>query len=496
MGRFSRDALPSAAAVLLLLFAVAVRKIDHDESQYVAAVALMRHGLPFRDFVYLQTPLQPLLFAPLGFVRDLPLLLALRAANLVAGLTAAAAVAAAAQAAGGDRTSARLAALLMLCSDAFLFACGVARNDTLPAAFLALGIWSLIRVLEKREGPRWMFAAGLCLAAAASTKISYAIPAAGAGLFLVTRWREVGTRPMASFLVGAAVGSMPTLWMAVAYPDAFWFGVLDYGVRAPAEWNSLNAHAERLSLARTMTRTLVFLLQGPALAALAILVRRQWCARTALARPSYLLLAILVAAGVVAALLPHPTYRQYIVPILPPLFVWLGTVPLRSVGRGWQGLLALGAIAGLGQTALDAGKAIRHGSPPMIVAAQAAWVGARTPGPVATVSPQWVAGGGASIDPRFAAGPFVFRTVNLLTPRQQSRFHAVTRETMAAAFAEQPPAAIVTGQERDIAKAAPRGLDQPLADWAFAHNYRAERSPSGLLTLYLPPAPPSTGVEP
>ena len=52
-------------AVLLCLLAIA-RPVDHDESQYVAAATLSGAGLiPYRDYAYLQTPLQPLLFAPI-----------------------------------------------------------------------------------------------------------------------------------------------------------------------------------------------------------------------------------------------------------------------------------------------------------------------------------------------------------------------------------------------------------------------------------------------
>ena len=51
---------------LILLFAVlsVLRPVNHDESQYVAATILARNALPWRDFAYFQTPLQPVLFAP------------------------------------------------------------------------------------------------------------------------------------------------------------------------------------------------------------------------------------------------------------------------------------------------------------------------------------------------------------------------------------------------------------------------------------------------
>ena len=82
-------------SIFLLVLAVllgiaAFRPIDHDEGQYVAAVALMRSGLPYRDFAYLQTPLQPLIFAPLAWLCEGWLFLALRAVNALCAAGAAA----------------------------------------------------------------------------------------------------------------------------------------------------------------------------------------------------------------------------------------------------------------------------------------------------------------------------------------------------------------------------------------------------------------------
>src|SRR5438270_12048421 len=71
------------AALMLCLFAIAfVRRLSIDESQYVAATALTARGLlPYRGFAYLQTPLQPFVFAPLQWLLAGHLLLALRLAN-------------------------------------------------------------------------------------------------------------------------------------------------------------------------------------------------------------------------------------------------------------------------------------------------------------------------------------------------------------------------------------------------------------------------------
>ena len=70
-----------AAAALLLALSVLIRPINHDESQYVAAIQLMRTGWPYLDFAYLQPPLQPLLFAPLALVHAGWMLVAVRLVN-------------------------------------------------------------------------------------------------------------------------------------------------------------------------------------------------------------------------------------------------------------------------------------------------------------------------------------------------------------------------------------------------------------------------------
>ena len=78
-------ALWSAVFLLLALLALA-RPVDHDESKYVAATVLALRGLPYRDFAYLQTPLQPLLFAPVAMLAGGGVWNALRLVNTALGV--------------------------------------------------------------------------------------------------------------------------------------------------------------------------------------------------------------------------------------------------------------------------------------------------------------------------------------------------------------------------------------------------------------------------
>src|SRR5947209_16572593 len=104
-----------------------VRRLSIDESQYVAATAFAAKGLlPYRDFAYLQTPLQPFVFAPLQWLFAGRLLLAMRLANAVLGsVTVILVYGAACRTGASGRTGLAAAALLATCQG-FTWCAGVA----------------------------------------------------------------------------------------------------------------------------------------------------------------------------------------------------------------------------------------------------------------------------------------------------------------------------------------------------------------------------------
>ena len=62
----TRTAFAFVALALWLVAIALLRRLSIDESQYVASAVLTAKGLlPYRDYAYLQTPLQPFAFAPL-----------------------------------------------------------------------------------------------------------------------------------------------------------------------------------------------------------------------------------------------------------------------------------------------------------------------------------------------------------------------------------------------------------------------------------------------
>jgi len=458
-------------ALLAALFvALALRRpVDHDESQYVAAALLSADGwLPYRDYAYLQTPIQPLALAPLAMVAGAWTWPAMRVASALLGALTVAATWRAMRVAGADVRAATVCAALFAACDILLFSAGTARNDALPAALFAFALSPMLRA-ERGAGIRGgALIAGLLLGAAAGAKISYALPAAAYGIrALVGRGHRPGW---------VAVGALPAValtgGLAALAPEGFVFGTLTFPARAPAEYYAAAGRAWKLGWGAALVDTLKFLALGPALLAAAAIVR---AGRSGAASGERRLLDPLILAGLVAALLPSPTWRQYLLPLLPPLFVRLAIVwSAHPPSRGWRIAAAVFAGAGLSPSvaALAAGGTLGEG-----LAATRALAGYRD---VATLSPQLLAN---APDRRFATGPFYFRSRALLSAEAERRLHLVSRDRLAILAAEPPERILVGGEGRW--SSGDDALDAALERWAVASGYRVERRIGGRFRLYL-----------
>lgn len=479
--------LPVALAIALIGLAV-VRPLDHDESQYVAATLLARHGVIYRDFAYLQTPLQPLLFAPLvgawAFVE-------LRLINALLGAGCIALVYAASRRAGAPPRAALLAATLLACCDSFLFAASVARNDMLPACLFAAALWLMTAQAKGRGDAGRAAAIALLLSAATAAKLSYAIPALAYGaLALIDRRHRPGW-----LLLGAAP---PALLVAATWtgaPAAFVFDVLRFPTVAPEQFYT--AHAPmKLSVIGRVIDTLKFLALGPALLASALAIA-DWRRRDRVA----VMLDVMIAAGLIAAILPAPTWRQYLLVMLLPLFVRVSLATrLQKPGKRLGVAMAIFAATGLAPSLLAVADAVRT-KPPLLAAIADGRALRETmdrrhiTGPVASLSPQLVAATGRPLDPRFATGPFFFRSSGLLSPEDERRFVLLSRATAAAQLAQNAPAAIVIGGESQWTSGDAL-LDAALAAAAQRQGWTRVMVPQTPFTLFLPPQVRSAGRHP
>ena len=478
----------AVAIVVVLVFLAMLRPVDHDESQYVAAASLTARGLmPYRDYAYLQTPLQPFLLAPLVRAAGEWAWPALRIANALFAAVAVIAVGGAAQAAGAHRRMALAASALFATTDILLFSAGTARNDALPAALLGVALWIAIRAERRGRGfcaAAWV---GFLLAAATATKLSYALPAGAYWLAALADRRRrpvavmLGALPMVAFLAW-------TWWLS---PAAFAFDVFRFPVEAPAEYYRATDRAWRLSSWAKVIDALKFLALGPALLAVLAIGRERLRRRPDLLaigrerlrrRPD--LLAVMVLAGLIAGLLPSPTWRQYWLPLLPPLFVALAVLWTRQPpSRAMRIAVAVFLVAGLAPSvaALADGPGLwRAMAESRALGTALDRAGVAPDVPVATLSPQLLPAAGRKPDPRFATGPFYFRSTGLLDRAQEERLGLISRARLPASA----PAAVLVGGE-DRWSAGDPELDLAMQRWAVASGLRRVDVPRSRLRLFV-----------
>lgn len=469
--------------------------VDHDESQYLAAAALTRSGLPFVDFLHLQTPLQSFVTAPIAALSGGYSYLVLRIATAIAALATLWFVFRCQRRLGVDDRTAICATALLSLTYSFQFGATLVRNDMMPALLLTIGLYAAIVAIEGRRSALLWAIAGLAFSAAVGTKLSYAVPAAAVGLFHLLTVRQRRSRQSlidaSACAAGALVGLAPVAFLYAQAPAAFIYGVFDYGADAPFQWYRATGQGYRLGLDWKLIDTAVVLLRGPACAALAVVATTLF--HRGKRSGAHFLLDLLVVAGVIAALLPTPTWRQYLIPLLPVLFVRLGLAWHEgAVGARWRpimtGAFAVTAIVGLVQPILWVSRFAGGKNNPIRMTREAHWIGATlraagVQGGVATLSPHVVVDSGFPLDPRFANGPFAYRSGDLLSDQEQRNLITLSPRTLDRFLAEQPPGAIVTGYEDKL----PIILDARLRAFAVANRYRLERSPFGDAELFVRP---------
>lgn len=436
----------------LILWMALVRPYTHDEGQYVAATALALHNLPYRDFAYLQTPLQPLLFAPLAAAFPDWLFLSLRLANAILIYIGAGLIYVALIRADVERRYAIVAVVLFVACDATMYAAGVARNDALPTALFA----GALAMLAGRPTRLSVGGAAFCLAAAAAAKISFALPAATLLLLAIMGPPSVRQRlPLRPLLLGFAPMTMLVALLAILAPRAFLFEVISYPARAPLEWYDAIGRGWKTGWWHNVD-FITALAHGPALfALLAVAIAALRLRQHDVSRDGQVLIfGGLAMAGLIAAYLPNPSYPQYLMPLLPPLFLCLGLVfqrwqtDLHRSAPLWACAIAFGIFPSLRASTL----AIHDRSLVAInIERDAHRIGAELDeagihGDMAGLSPAFYTDSGRPLDRQFAAGPFLFRMGAMTSATEDRSWHFVTRHR-ASDLTYGAPVAILTGRE-------------------------------------------------
>lgn len=518
-----------AALTLLLFVGALLAPFNHDEAQYYGAGLALRSGMLYRDFIYLQTPLNAWLGAPVIALAPGHGLVALRLLTALMGAALLAILAATLRRLYPEHP--RKAVLLGLATIgtcySFLFAATVYRNDMLPALLEGGALALLMRLCppaspmpqgdggtganrQRGRDAAILLGAGLLLGLAASTKINYAILPAAPGLWLLLRTGKPFARRIAEAALmsgGFLIGILPSLYMAALAPEAFWWQVVHFGAQAPLDWYRGIGDGIRLTPAGRALDILVILVQGPMLVALLLVLRARITAqRTGTRPPAHrqrdALLDLFLLIAFVAAAVPTPAWRQYFLVLLPPLALRLPGMLEGLTGRSRRAAgIAFGVTAAVGVISWAVPLAGTLLTPHRAIfsrAAEAHWIGARlraaetrTAGPaspmVATLSPDLVVDSGAALDPRFASGVFVWRWTSPQEQAAISAMHGLTPLSAASGLAAAPPDAIVTGYEGRAGASFAVDLEEPLRRFAEQHGYRRIASPIGKASLYIRP---------
>ena len=468
-----------AVAGLTIAASILVRPIDHDEGQYVAAIELSRHGWPYLDFAYLQTPLQPILLSPLGMLPAGWLLVGTRVANGIFGILTVALLSMALRGRASPPGIA-IAMTALLCSEPFLLASSLARNDALPMVLLAAGAFALLQGLTSPRRIRLFAAAGVLLGLATSAKINMGLPAAAAGVFLLLRRQRLGTASILVFASGALAGLLPTLVLAAFAPTQFAFDNFVYNIGAPRQWWSETGHSELLEARYRVPILMVLAAQGAALiGTISAAIDRQRC-------DDRFLLDLMIVGALISAYLPVPAFSQYLVPLLPLAamrFAFaIDGVPQERM-RFVFALTCASCVLGLGRTGWSVVQTAARGSDLVYALGQGREVAEAADGqPIATLSPERVAGSDTNLDREFVAGPFLFRTSDKLAAQALRYSYSPNWQRISSALDKTRPRVIVTGGEaQPHPPLFPSGLDAPLLSWAEKHNYRRRLLSGGLI---------------
>ncbi len=478
-------------AGLAALICVLTARLSHDEEQYVAAAVLAAHLRPIVDFAYLQTPLQPLLLAPVMVLAGSKAFLACRLVSGALGAVACILAYPIVRGLGGGRGLAALGVVWLASSTAVQEAMGSARNDALPLALTLAGVALILRETSSAADhrlPLWKPGlAGVLLGAALCAKLTYVFaPLGGLIYLLATIRRPRGAVAAMIFAGGVVVGLLPLLYDVVRAPHAVLFDVVEFHRRVTPDWYVRNAAQNQRAVGARLKFWLAAPLHDPVLlAALGIAAWSLWAKQLALAKCVWAMALLLVLAATAAFAVNPPTLAYLAAPaallILTAAVGWGQAAP--ESRRSGYAIAALVLLAcGLGDLGLA-----RHG---LWLARPAKWIPvqleaqsltlaqlmAEAPaGPIATVSPIRILGAGRPIYPEFSAGPFVFRSGSAIDPAEAAVIKAATPVNLEALLARRPPAAILTGLETSW----PILADAALTAYARQHGFCSVAAPQG-----------------
>jgi len=262
-----------AIAILLHAVFVLAGKYHVDEGYYHLAPMLVLQGkLPYRDFLWVQAPLFPFIYALFAAALGKSLI-AMRAVTALLALICYALTARTARRIGGP-TGARLALLLTGCNPYLVYHLSYIKLYALTALLLSLAVDALAR--ETPSVRHWCLAS-VCLALGASTRITVFPALAVFALVAVWRLKWQAVAPVLTAMAVLMACHAP--WLALAR-ESYTYGLFTY--HAAKESFSLPrqflykvdslSYVLRFFFLQTFCAILLLLVRADNLAAL-----KEWC---------------------------------------------------------------------------------------------------------------------------------------------------------------------------------------------------------------------------
>ncbi len=497
-------AIAGLLALLTLAFAgeVLSAPLRHDEQMFATMGILYGQGDLYRDLGYNHLPNLPVLLGTLLHLFDVARpVLAMRWLIVGGWLATIGLVGVLAWRASASVAVAGLCCLLLIVNPLLGGQAGtLVSNNFLPIPFALGGLLIVLTEFDRADiRPSRVALAGFLLAISIGLKANFIflVPPFAAAAFLIPRRLDPGarmTKIVLPLLAGGIVGGLPTLAAWFADPAGFVDHVIGYHRGPHLAWALRSTEPlaisvrDRVLLAQTLWGSGSTLLLVMTILFLGVqLGLRGW-------RPAWpvLLVAGLVATGIMVSFVPRPSFPQYFTPPLPFAIILLALLAGAQTPAERQSTLPLlGVVAALALM-LD-GVRLIGGLPAL--AKPDEWTGNRVHAiaiqvadaargrPVATLAPLYAVEGGASVYKALAAGPFVYRVADLMSPHERQFWRTVSPATLAAFLETNPPGAILVGTEGR--------LDDAFRAYATDRGYRlvplvGGTTRYGALALYVP----------
>lgn len=482
----------------LLTFARTVdRDLNHDEHQFLAPAALVsREGLaPWRDFPLYHLPNLVYAYAAADWLSG-DLVLGAKLVNFAATASVIAAIVAISlrRRGWGGICIALTAVLLLLSDPLFRYTAGKTWNHEVPTALLLAAGGLLLQAL--RRDTLWLtVAAGLCGGVAAGCRLTFAPTLLGLFVFVLLfplTWRRRLSHA-AALTLSATLALSPTLYFLATEPNRFIFSNFEF-----PRLRLLDPENTRIQKTTSIWRKTRFFIKEIMLPSwpvfllwFAVVARPGWqWLRTRTGNSVAGLWVVLTPFVLVGCFSPSRYQLQHYFVFIPMLVVAVvcSAVKITQITRiKWLMIVSamLVSVIMAGRAARDYGVveqlAQREEWFSSRLSRQAGEIRAAVPnGRILTLAPTIPLATRLRIYPEFATGTFGWRSASLVAGEKRDAFHLVAPEDLAEFLRSQPPAAVLTGVEKDEDEA-------PLVEWAKSNGFQPQALKKKR-TLWLPPA--------